>query len=96
VMEAMAKLKKPLLKKNWYIKQWVTVLPQCAFYPKENNTNQATKIKTLCSNVKYPKFANTQNSFPSKHIQKKKHLSIQSHTTLLPHLLSWDPLTKSL
>jgi hypothetical protein len=96
VIEAKAKFKKPALKKNWYIKQWVIVLIQRAFYPKENNTIQATKIKTLCSNVKYPKVANNQNSFTSKHIQKKKHPSIQSHTILLPHLLSWDPLTKSL
>lgn len=47
VMEAKVKFKKPVLKKNWYIKQWVIVLTQCALYPKENYTNQATKIKTL-------------------------------------------------
>jgi len=71
MMEAKAKIKKQILKNNWHIKQWVTVLPQCAFYPKENNTNQATKIKTLCSIVKYSKADNTQNSFPSEHIQKR-------------------------
>jgi ribosome-binding factor A len=55
-MEAKAKLKMPVLNKN----NGLLYSPNMHFYPKEN-INQATKIKTLCSNVKYPKGANTQN-----------------------------------